>query len=65
MTLSDALAVDGIAHAAIDVDEVSWAYPYPDTDRRRELFAAAWEAHRGAGEQRALRGRARSCLRYA
>ncbi len=54
MALSDALAVDGIAHAAIDVDEVSWAYPYPDSDRRHELFAAAWEAHRADGHELVL-----------
>jgi cytidylate kinase len=54
MTLSDALAVDGIAHAAIDVDEVSWAYPYPDSGRRHELFAAAWEAHRHDGHELVL-----------
>ena len=51
LTLSDALAVDGIAHAAIDVDDVSWAYPYPDTGRRNELLAAAWDAHRGDGHE--------------
>ncbi len=51
MTLSDALAADGIAHAAIDVDEVSWAYPYPDSHRRHELLAAAWRAHRGDGHE--------------
>jgi cytidylate kinase len=54
MALSDALAVDGIAHAAIDVDDVSWAYPYPDSSRRHELFAAAWEAHRGDGHDLVL-----------
>ena len=30
LVLSDLLAVDGIAHAAIDVDDVSWAFPYPE-----------------------------------
>jgi broad-specificity NMP kinase len=51
MALADALVVDEIAHAAIDADEVSWSFPYPDTPRRGELVAALWEAHRGDGHE--------------
>jgi hypothetical protein len=51
MALSDALAVDGVAHAAVDVDDVSWAFPYPDTGRRVELLGSAWGAHRGDGHE--------------
>lgn len=51
MALSDALADDGIAHAAVDVDEIAWAYPYPSDARRLELLGAAWEAHRGDGQE--------------
>jgi broad-specificity NMP kinase len=49
--LADALADAKVAHAAIDADEVSWAFPYPDTPRRTELVAAAWNAHRGDGHE--------------
>ena len=44
--LTDALVDDEIAHAAIDVDEVAWAYPFPDDDERIALLRRAWEAHR-------------------
>lgn len=52
--LSDALVPDEIAHAAIDVDEVAWAYPFPDLDGRCALLGAAWEAHRRAGHELVL-----------
>jgi hypothetical protein len=47
--LSDALIHDEISHAAIDVDEVAWAFPYPDNAERLERLRALWESHRGAG----------------
>ena len=47
--LSDALVKDEISHAAIDVDEVAWAYPYPSDAERIVLLRASWEAHRRAG----------------
>jgi broad-specificity NMP kinase len=49
LALADALVDAKVAHAAVDADEVSWAFPYPDTRRRGELVAAAWEAHRSDG----------------
>jgi len=49
MALSDALVKDEVSHAAIDADEVSWAYPYPSNQERFELLRASWEAHRRAG----------------
>jgi hypothetical protein len=49
MALSDALVIDEIAHAVIDVDEVAWAYPYPSNEERLELLGVAAEAHRRAG----------------
>lgn len=49
--LADALVVDEIAHAAIDADEVAWAYPFPAREQRTVLLAAAWEAHRTAGHE--------------
>jgi hypothetical protein len=51
MALADALIDDQIAHATIDVDEVAWAWPYPDTDARIDLLRALWEAHRRAGHE--------------
>lgn len=47
--LSDALTDDQIAHAAIDADEVAWAYPFPDLVQRCEYLRASREAHRRAG----------------
>ena len=49
MALSDALVKDEVSHAAIDADEVAWAYPYPSNRQRFELLRASWEAHRRAG----------------
>ena len=47
--LSDALVEDKVAHAAIDADEVAWAYPFPELGERCALLAAAWDAHRRRG----------------
>jgi broad-specificity NMP kinase len=49
--LADALIDDQIEHATIDVDEVAWAWPYPETDERIDLLRALWEAHRRAGHE--------------
>jgi nucleoside-triphosphatase THEP1 len=54
MALSDALVDDEIAHATIDVDEVAWAYPFPDEDQRRRHLSALWESHRRAGHDLVL-----------
>jgi hypothetical protein len=51
MALSDALVKDEISHAAIDVDEVAWAYPYPSNQERFALLGASWEAHRRAAHE--------------
>lgn len=51
IALSDALIDDKIAHAAIDVDELAWAYPYPTNEQRCALLRAGWEAHRRAGHE--------------
>ena len=47
--LSDALVKDRVAHAAVDVDEVAWAYPYPDLAQRCEHLRVWCAAHRRAG----------------
>jgi hypothetical protein len=49
MALSDALVDDRIAHAAVDVDEIAWAYPFPSLGRRCEHLRAWREAHVRAG----------------
>jgi hypothetical protein len=54
--LTDALIDDKIAHAVIDADEVSWAYPFPDLRGRTEYLAHAWAAHRERGHDLALLG---------
>jgi hypothetical protein len=52
--LSDALVKDRVAHAAVDVDEVAWAYPYPDLAQRCEHLRVWAAAQRGAGHQTLL-----------
>jgi hypothetical protein len=47
--LSDALVEDEIEHAAVDIDEVAWAFPFPDDAERCELLRASCDAHRRAG----------------
>jgi chloramphenicol 3-O-phosphotransferase len=54
--LSDVLADDEIAHATIDADDVSWAYPYPDLKARAEYVRRAWAAHRDRGHELLLLG---------
>ncbi len=56
MALTDVLADDQIAHATIDADEVSWAYPYPDLTARAEYVRRAWVAHRDQGHELLLLG---------
>jgi broad-specificity NMP kinase len=51
LALADALIDDDVAHATIDVDDVAWAWPYPETNERIELMRALWEAHRRAGHE--------------
>jgi hypothetical protein len=43
--LLDALAEDGVPHAGVDVDEVSWAFPFPDLARRCEHLRAWRDSH--------------------
>jgi broad-specificity NMP kinase len=49
LALSDGLIRDEVAHAAIDVDELVWAYPYPTLDARCEQLRAWSELQRRAG----------------
>ena len=48
--LSDALVEDGVAHSAVDVDEVAWTYPFPDLGQRCDYLRAWADAHRRAGQ---------------
>ena len=54
--LTDVLADDGVAHAVIDSDDVSWAYPYPDLSARTEYIGRAWDAHHDRGHELLLLG---------
>jgi hypothetical protein len=47
--LSDALAGDEVAHAAVDVDEAAWAFPYPDLAARCEHLRAWLAPHLRSG----------------
>jgi ribose 1,5-bisphosphokinase PhnN len=47
--LSDALADDGVAHAAIDVDELVWSFPYPTLEQRLRHVAVLASLHQDAG----------------
>jgi chloramphenicol 3-O-phosphotransferase len=49
LALADALIGDGVAHAAGDVDELAWAYPFPDLAGRCDHLRAWAAAHRDAG----------------
>lgn len=48
--LSDALVKDQVAHAAVDVDEVAWMYPFPNLAQRCEHLRAWCDPHRRAGQ---------------
>ncbi len=48
--LSDALVDDEVAHAALEADEVAWAFPFPDNRERCEHLRACAESHRRAGQ---------------
>jgi hypothetical protein len=47
--LHDALADSGVAHAAVDVDDVAWAFPYPDDATRLEALRDCCASHRRRG----------------
>jgi energy-coupling factor transporter ATP-binding protein EcfA2 len=47
--LSDALIDDEIPHAAVDVDEIAWAFPFPSLAQRSEHLRAWCTAHLQAG----------------
>ena len=49
--LSDALVADQVEHAAVDVDEVAWAYPFPTLVQRCEHLRSCGDSHRRAGRQ--------------
>jgi hypothetical protein len=49
IALSDLLVEAGIPHASGDVDELAWAYPFPDLHGRCEHVRVWAEAHRAAG----------------
>ena len=52
--LSDALVADQVEHAAVDVDEVAWAYPFPSLEQRCEHLRACCDSHRRAGRDTLL-----------
>ena len=47
--LLDALAEDGVPHAGVDVDEVAWAFPFPDLPQRCEHLRAWRDSHSRSG----------------
>jgi hypothetical protein len=49
--LSDALVGDQVEHAAVDVDEVAWSYPFPGLGQRCDHLRAWCDSHRRAGHQ--------------
>jgi hypothetical protein len=49
--LSDALVADHVEHAAVDVDEVAWGYPFPSLGQRCDHLRACCDSHRRAGHQ--------------
>ena len=51
IALSDALIDDDIAHAAVDADEVAWAYPFPNLEQRCEHLKTWAGPHVSAGHE--------------
>ena len=49
--LSDALVPDEVEHAAVDVDEVAWSYPFPSLGQRCGHLRAWCDSHRRAGRE--------------
>ena len=47
--LSDALVKDQVAHAAVDVDEIAWTFPFPSLAQRCDHLRAWCIPHRRAG----------------
>jgi GTPase SAR1 family protein len=47
--LSDALVDERIPHASGDVDDIAWAYPFPDLEGRCEHMRVWAESHRATG----------------
>ncbi len=47
--MSDALVEDRVAHAAVDVDEIAWTYPFPSLAQRCDHLRAWCTPHRRAG----------------
>lgn len=45
----DALAMDGLSHAGVDVDEVAWAFPFPNLSQRCDHLRAWRDSHAQAG----------------
>jgi len=52
--LSDAMVGDRVEHAAVDVDEIAWAYPFPSLEQRCDHLRACCESHRRAGHETLL-----------
>ena len=49
LALSDALVEARVPHASADVDELAWAYPFPDLAQRCEHLRDWCHSHRRAG----------------
>ena len=49
--LADALTGDDVAHAAVDVEALSWAHPPPPADARLDRLAALCASYRAAGHR--------------
>lgn len=52
--LSDAMVAARVEHAAVDVDEVAWGYPFPTLEQRCDHLRACCDSHRRAGQQTLL-----------
>lgn len=52
--LSDAMVADRVEHAAVDVDEIAWAYPFPSLEQRCDHLRACCRSHRRAGHETLL-----------
>jgi adenylylsulfate kinase-like enzyme len=54
--VSELLEAEGIPHAVVDMDGLTWCFPRPPQDRLRNL-AAVWANYRAAGASRLVLAR--------
>src|SRR5262249_33624729 len=57
LEIADLLVAEGVPHAVVDLDALTWCFPRPADDRHHQQLglrnlAAIWESYRAAGAAR-------------